>query len=840
MASALLMAAVGGTVKADEPSKAAALNRAPLLESAWVALPLGTVRAEGWLQEMLEMQRDGLTGHAEELQPELGPDSGWKGGTGENGERGPYYLKGLIPLAWQLDDAVLQKRARTWIDAILASQRPDGSYGPASNNDWWPRMVVNHVMRDYHEATGDERVLAFLASYYKYQSSTLGKRPLGAWGRARAGDEIDNVFWLYNRSGDRALLELADRLASQAYPWTEIYSENRFMDYGGDSMPKHAVNVAQALKMPAVYFQRSGKAADREAYDKGIAHLDRDHGLAVGINSGSEMLSGRSTSQGVELCTTVERILSDAATLRVLGDAKIGDSLETMAFNLLPGSFSEDIHQHVYYCIPNNAVARKSFRGFNQDKEDGTVPSHRSGFPCCCFNFNMGWPKLVQNSWAATADGGLAQIAIAPVKLIAKVAGGTQVGVKVSTDYPFNETAVYEITTAREVKFPLSLRIPAWCDGAAIEVNGEFAGSPKAGSFARIERTWKSGDKVRVVLPMQVRTAHGVNGSVSVKRGPLLYSLPVKEQQKELAAGPVQGFEAYEIQPDSKWNHALAVDAKDPASSFPVTTKPMTRRPFQRESTPVRLKARGKLVPQWRLNAEGNAALEPPQSPVNPDTPWTDLELIPFGAGMLRITSFPVLGEPVPPAREFEDSFASGNYNGWLTFGGGWRVKDGKLETLGDVYMDHGSGGSHAVAEGTDFSDLVYEADVLVGAHGDAGLIFRTSNPALGANAYDGYYAAISAGGKSVMLGKAGGEWHPLQIVEYPIEADRSYRLRVEAKGDTIRVFIGDSPQPLITVQDGTYRSGMIGVRRYCTVGNQYGSSFSGVKVRLPDPAEGH
>ena len=75
-------------------------NRAPLAPKAYVELPLGAVRAKGWLGEMLERQRSGATGRMDELYPEvMGPRNGWLGGDGDQWERGPYWIDGLLPLA---------------------------------------------------------------------------------------------------------------------------------------------------------------------------------------------------------------------------------------------------------------------------------------------------------------------------------------------------------------------------------------------------------------------------------------------------------------------------------------------------------------------------------------------------------------------------------------------------------------------------------------------------------------------------------------------------------------------------------------------------------------------
>lgn len=822
------------------PESGVVPNRAPLEPPRFMALPLGSIKPAGWLRHELELQRDGLTGHAPELYDALQPDSAWLGGQGESWEKGPYYLKGLIALAWELDDAALQQRARVWVDAILASQREDGFYGPKSNDDWWPRMVVNHLLRDFREATGDPRVLPFLLRYYRHLDRGLDARPLRDWGKARAGDEIDTVFWLYHRTGEAFLLPLADKLARQAYPWTDILTENRFMEFGDDFHPKHNVNIPQAIKMPAIHSQRSRSARDRGAYRAGLAHLDRDHGLPVGINSGSEFLSGPSTTQGIELCSIVERMWSDAVVMRVLGDAAAGDSLERLAFNALPGSLSPDLHQHVYYCLPNQVVARHGGKGFNQDYGDGTTPSHRSGCPCCCYNLHMGWPKFVQNLWAATPDGGLAALAYAPSVVQAQVASGIPLTLTQATDYPFGGDIAMTLDMDLEIEFPLTLRIPAWCEAPGLTINGavaEFADRGAGGTarFVTVRRRWKPGDEVRLCLPMEPRCERGLNQSLTVLRGPLVFALGIDERRKDLSPGPVPGFGTYELHPVSEWNYGLVDPSPD---TITVQARPLAGRPFGRDTTPVVLKAKARKVPSWKLAAGGLVAEDPPPSPVASGEPEETIRLVPFGAGMLRITGFPVIGTPVPAPQRFEDDFADGDFEGWILQGGGWFVRDGIFHTASNAQgAGYGLAGVKALAPAAVFADLDYRAEVRVSDSGDAGLIFRVSNATIGPDAYRGYYAGISAERQELVFGKADQKWFPLRSVPMSIAPDRVHTLRVEAVGERIRVFVDDLEHPRIDVSDESFASGVLGLRRYTTRPERNAAGFSRILAERPGDA---
>src|SRR5512146_2336766 len=108
-------------------------------------LPLGSIRASGWLRDQLRIQADGLSGHLDEFWPDVA-ESGWIGGSAEGWERGPYWLDGVVPLAHRLRDDALLAKARRWVDEIIDRQQPDGWLGPVRDastdrrraHDPWP------------------------------------------------------------------------------------------------------------------------------------------------------------------------------------------------------------------------------------------------------------------------------------------------------------------------------------------------------------------------------------------------------------------------------------------------------------------------------------------------------------------------------------------------------------------------------------------------------------------------------------------------------------------------------------------------------------------------------
>jgi hypothetical protein len=795
-------------------------NRAPLATESYVQLPLGSIKAKGWLLKQLELQRDGATGHAEELYPEaenLGPNSDWLGGTGSGWERVPYYVKGLIALAYTLDDPALKERALKWITWTLDNQHADGSFGPPKMKDWWPRMPMMYALQSYYEATGDKKVIPFFTRYFKYQLESLDSLPLYEWSKSRTGDNIEIVLWLYNKTGDQFLLDLARKLDQQAYPWADIYTNNGFYYFGDDFHTKHSVSVGQALKFPVLYGQLNHNPLYLEATQKGMAHLLRDHGLAGIIASGTEFLSGKSSFQGVETCTVVEWMQSLETTSRIIHDASVGDQLEKIAFNALPAQFSRDIKSHLYYTQPNQLFCKHGHSGFDEDYEGGILLSPYSGMGCCRYNMHMGWPYFVKNSWASTPDKGLAVIAYAPVEVNAFVADGIAVKLEVETNYPFEERIRIKVTPKKTTAFPLKLRIPGWCNAPEISVNGAKVTGAKTGSIFTLNRSWKKGDEVVLNFPMKVGYSEHVNHSVTIERGPLVYGLKIDAAYSIRKEHPVKGFFDYEVKPASAWNYALEIDHLFPERSAKVEQKTMPENPFEQSVTPVTLRMKARKLPGWKVSDNEMHAEEVPDSPVDSGEPLEDVTLTPYGSENIRISNFPAITAEHPHVMaSFNEDFTNATLDKWINYGQ-WFIKDGTIHAASNKgSWGYGIHGVKSLASGTSFSDMSYDATVKLASKGNAGLIFRVSSPNLGADSYNGYYVGLDAENGRIQLGKSSGrKWTLLKAYSQSLEMNRAYAIRIVAKGDQIMVYFDHGATPVIFLTDNEFSEGAIGVRAY-------------------------
>lgn len=631
-----------------------ASNREPLMPQQFIKLPAGSIKPGGWLLTQLQLQKDGLNGHLGEISAWLQKeDNAWLKSGGKWGwEEVPYWLRGYTGLSYLFEDKNMLDEAKIWIEAILNSQREDGNFGPYTevngSQDFWPNMIALWILQSYYEYTGDKRVVDFMTRYFHFQLTVPDEHFLKSyWENSRGGDNLWSVVWLYNRTGDRKLLELAEKIHRNTANWCKA-----------TELPNwHNVNVAQGCREPATYYLFAGDKKLLEASYNVQSLVRRAFGQVPGGMFGADenaRIGFFDPRQGTETCGFAEQMASDEIMLLITGDPYWAENCEDIAFNSYPAAFMPDYKSLRYITAPNMVMSDSENHKPGIDNAGPFLAMNPFSSRCCQHNHGFAWPYYAEHLILATPDNGAAAVLFNTCDASIKVADGKEIVIRETTDYPFDTRIGFVMEMKDDgVNFPFYIRIPKWTRNATVKVNGQDMDEDlQAGKYLCIDREWKNGDRVEVDFPMEVsvRTWQVNKNSVSVDYGPLTLSLRITEKYvaKNSAETAIwdsqwqQGADAsrwpsYEIYPESPWNYALQVGSvklKERRKLQPG------RNPFTQSEVPLVFEAQGRQVPDWKIDEYKLCGVLPYEDVAKSDTCET-LELIPMGAARLRISAFP-------------------------------------------------------------------------------------------------------------------------------------------------------------------------------------------------------
>lgn len=238
-----------------------------------------------------------------------------------------------------LDDPRIIANTKRWVEGIIANQKPDGFFGPErlrprpdSDADIWPHLVAADVVHSYYEHSGDKRAFEFLRRFLRWQSAQSAKYFAGGFGALRAADNLYTVHWLYNRTGEPWLLDLARKIHDNAARYTP------------DLPTLHNVNLAQGIREPGQFWMQSGDpkhlATVEATYGSIISRFGQ---FAGGGFAGDEAIRPEHTDprQGFETCGIVEMMRTHEIMARISGEATWADRADVM------GVFPPKIHIRV-------------------------------------------------------------------------------------------------------------------------------------------------------------------------------------------------------------------------------------------------------------------------------------------------------------------------------------------------------------------------------------------------------------------------------------------------------------------------------------------------------------
>jgi len=565
-----------------------------------------------------------------------------------------------------LKDERLMAQVRESIDYTLTHASSEGFLGPKAFADpkgdfhRWPQNVLFRglaALSDAQPLPGapeSTNIAEALRKHYLNDNASYGTP-------VRNVTNIEAIVWCYQRTGDPALLALAESA------WKEYAKVAADPDHGDLSALRvfaatpinaHGCTYAETMKLPAILYLATGKeeylqfaqAAERRIFDH--------HMLIDGIPSTSEWYRTRTSLDSHETCDIADHTWSWGYMLMATGDSAWADRIERACFNAAPGAIKNDWKALQYFSCPNQFLATLN-SDHNVMEHGGRMmayqPNPGQHTACCGGNVHRILPNYAIRMWMKTNDSGLAAVLYGPSKVKAAVGeDNQQVEITQTTRYPFEEQIHFKINADRAVAFPLSLRIPAWCDAPRLALNGApVAVSRTSKGFAVINRTFKPGDVVTLTLPMKLAVTRWPQNGMGIERGPLVYSLPIKENWTTLVEPKytTAEFPSWEATPASVWNYGLALDTAKLASEVEVKKRALT--PSQEldpwENPPLALTVPARRIDDWELQTNPDDVSQkftPPLPELSVSKVSETLEritLVPYGSTQLRVTIFPAL-----------------------------------------------------------------------------------------------------------------------------------------------------------------------------------------------------
>lgn len=597
----------------------------------WKYYTTNELKPKGWLAKQLRIQADGLNGNLDKIWPDV-RDSKWIGGDkttapgGIWGERVPYWLDGFIPLAYLLEDEDMIARAKKYIDTIVSRQKPDGWICPCEENerasfDPWIILLMAKMLVGYYQCSNDEAILdvvyRILKNYYDQLKS--GALKVISWGKFRWFEGLISINFLYERTGEEWLRDLAKILQEQGTDYTQL-TEHWKRPLHKWQWETHIVNMTMLLKHEAVTYGILGKDYTDSA-EKLLDILNTYNNTAIGLITGDECLAGISPIHGTELCSVVEQLFSYENLFAYTGDRKWIDRMESIAFNALPAALDEKMETHQYLQLANQ-MQTKRFGGnppFTTNPDGAHLFAFDRIWGCCTSNFGQGWPKFALSAFAHDDDTVISLFAV-PCELNTE-----HQHIKLTTNYPFEHSMHYEIE-AKDA-FTFRIRIPSFVeklsvDGAEITLTDELVYQFAAGESKILDIRFESAPKF-VSRPYDLST---------VQWGPLFFSVPIKYDviRRDLEA---PYFET-EYHPTSAWNYAYC------EPTLELKHHEMPEIPFSSQTPAVTVKAYAKKI-DWGY-AEGYDSLcaKVPASR-EPIGEKEELHLFPYGCAKLRMTEIP-------------------------------------------------------------------------------------------------------------------------------------------------------------------------------------------------------
>lgn len=610
--------------------------RAPLAPGRFAPLPAGAVTARGEMRDRLIALRSGLLSRCESLFPHTGVKSAWFGGDLASGMDAANVLEGALLTSALLGDDELRRASLRLCDAVLSGQREDGSFG-AEDESFAARGRMLRALETAYSMTGDKRMLTFMLRYMKFLRDALEETPLSADEAMHVSDTMEAGVFLYNVTGQKAILSVLSTLMAQGADYTSLYSAfpyrtpvSRTLDDAelrralreekDDGYAHHllrtadAANLCEGLRASALCAVLTGSGKHLAAPEKGLARMNKSHGAVCGGVTGDPLLAGAHPSRGVTAVSLCELAASLELLLSCPAGEHAADQLDTLMYNGVAAAFAPDLHSVQPIQQANQVRVSRGAR-FPLSGDTANLFSLEDSKTLCALL--AAWPRYAASQWLLSRDDGLYAASYAPCQVRYRLAGAA-VRLNVESRYPASGSVRITVGLSQSAAFPLHLRIPSWAKGATAAIEGEIIPA-QAGTILTINRQWSDGDELLLTLPMTAELVPGFHQAVSVARGPLRFAYVPAHDRTEGADGLV------------------ILSARE---GFGVALCREGELSVEETEDGVVLHARGMTVPAWGMR--GGSCDQPPIT-VSEQGERVDLTLVPYAASPIRLSLFPLI-----------------------------------------------------------------------------------------------------------------------------------------------------------------------------------------------------
>lgn len=604
-------------------------------KAAWKALPLGSIKGEGWLKERLEIGAAGMGGHLNELEPDM-CDKPFqtrdydihKGGCCDNvgwcSEISGEYWLGLVELAHTLDDPALKEKADRWIEKVLALQEPDGYLGSYRKTDnrfedfhTWGSRLCYRALLYYYEMTGDKKYLdAVHRGLLWFVNTWTGDKKTDY-----VGDTIiEQMALVATLTGDRRLIDWSNEYAD----WMDRNGgENTFFKQTLRLGHNHVGALSTRAVLPALLEEAGGRAGGIRASEEHVADMDRDIGWQANYapSSDREHVSMPSCISESEYCDSIYYMENFLHLARITGKADYATRVERIAFNAAMGARRKDDRAMAYKSSPNQFRATIDSAQFSwHEYYEAYAPNHNAC--CCAANSVRLWPEYLRQA-ILKKDGEYYVQLYGPM-----VMKDGPVKIRLETEYPFEHTVKVEVKTIGDTKQKTTVRFrkPDWADEMDVAWNADRT---------RATVNFKCSPRVRAVADRDFP----VERLRSIEYGPLVFVQPLVEKWEKA----VQPTNCEQLPPDWSWFNVTCAE-KPVIYAMPADVA------YQGRGIEI-VNGRRLRVPMIRATEayDGNPATKPHNNAprANPVAPDRDaavemVEFVPYWETALRVTCFPV------------------------------------------------------------------------------------------------------------------------------------------------------------------------------------------------------